>query len=109
MKAIERLPQLPEELALGDDQRAELARFLLKLVHDINNPMGTMTIELANLLDSVEDLRSLSVSAGEVAGAGELIEELGEVHAAIEKARVRASFILDTVQGTGKSWLGEGT
>lgn len=108
MKAVERLPQLPEELALGEGQRAELARFLLKLVHDINNPMGTMSIELANLLDSIEDLKTLNASAGEAEGAGELIEELGEVHAAIERARVRASVILDTVQGTGKNWLGEG-
>ena len=106
MKAIERLPQLPEELALGADQRAELARFLLKLVHDINNPLGTMSIELANLVDSIEDLKEqVSGSGGE--SSEELIEELGEVHAAIEKARERASFILDSVHGTGKSWLGE--
>jgi signal transduction histidine kinase len=107
MKAIERLPQLPEELALGEDQRAELARFLLKLVHDINNPLGTMSIELANLLDSIEDLRQHAAGDGGES-PDDVLEELGEVHAAIEKARERTSFILDTVHGTGKDWLGEG-
>lgn len=108
MKAVERLLQLPEELALGEGERAGLAQFLLTLVHDLNNPMGTMSIELGNLLDSIEDLRTLNVSAGEVAGADELIEELSEVHAAMERARERASVILDSVHGTGTSWLGEG-
>ena len=107
VKAIDKMPELPHELGLDAEQWTTLARFFQQLVHDINNPLGTMRLELSNLEETIDDLQAaLSQSASRSAKVP--LEDLEEIHGALERARTKASIILDAVHGHGRRWLEEG-
>ena len=67
------------------------------------NPAGAVIIELANLSETVDDLRG-SLKAGDLDQANDLVDELSDICSAIDRSRQRASAILGAVQSTCSDW-----
>ena len=105
MKAVDLLPLLPGQMRLEGDHAAleELGRFLRRLVHDLNNPMGTFGIEFFSIGMVAQQLQA-AADAGDLAKVGALAGGLAEIQQNLQAAHGTASGILDTVEQQATTW-----
>jgi len=107
MKSVDMLQGLPGELGLVDPAAvSSLRRFLRQVVHDLNNPMGTLGIELYSMGLATERLQA-AVQAGDVEGIRELAETFREMQQNVAGAQQKACKILAAMEEGSASWTDE--
>ncbi len=83
-----------------------LKSLLDRLVHDLNSPLGTLTLELFNG-EQVVDHLGHAVDVGDQGNARRFVGELEEIHANLALARERALGIVGVLQECAAELEGE--
>lgn len=98
MKTVDRLPELAARLGLADDAaaRRELGEFLHQVVHDLNNPMGTFSIEFYSLGLMAQQLQG-AIAAGDLERAQAAATALAEIQDNLQGAQATAMAILEAL------------
>ena len=105
MKAVEMLPQLPQRLGITDDPAAcqALGQFVHQVVHDLNNPLGTLGIELYSL-EMITQQVQIAMQSGDHEGVEAHSQTLVEVLQNLKSVQQRAGEILNTMEQRSASW-----
>lgn len=102
---IDRLHHTVEDVgdALGTAGRRSAAQLLTQVVHDLNNPIGTITLELYTLGAVLDDLAA-DPSPEAFAREGEALTDLRQnLGAALE----HVNRIVHTLRDTAQTWTAD--
>lgn len=105
MNSIDRLPDLARRLGLEGDPAAlgQLAQFLRQVVHDLNNPMGTLGLEFYSLGLLARELEAVA-EAGDAARMRQQATVLAEIQQNLQGAWQTAATILEAMDHQSARW-----
>lgn len=108
MKAIEQLERLGQGLQARQEQASlgQLTRFLDQLTHDLNNPLGTFSLELFSLELIIGKLAAAH-SAGDLQALAREVQTLSALCQNLQGAFQAAQGLLEAIDARSAALQGE--
>ena len=108
MKLVDRTMSLPDDLGIRDNPEAmeALCAYLQRLIHDLNNPLATLGLELFTIRHLVE-LTIACASRGDFESVATQMRKLMSVYENLEQAHSRASELTGTLDAVLRNWSPE--